>query len=102
VCICKLLLQHGAMPTSVDTGGSTPAHIAGVSGHFADEALLSKAADLYSKAHANDAAAVGAANSVSSSEQLQRGVTHDISSRGSSSSSGQEVSKGATNESSSG
>jgi ankyrin repeat protein len=51
-CVYKLLLKHGAVPTAVDKNGSTPAHIAGMSGHFADEALLSKAANEYSKTHA--------------------------------------------------
>jgi uncharacterized protein len=50
-CVYKLLLQHGAVPTAVDKNGSTPAHIAGMSGHFADETLLSKAADDYRKTH---------------------------------------------------
>jgi ankyrin repeat protein len=40
--VYKLLLQHGSVPTAVDKNGSTPAHIDGMSGHFADEALLSK------------------------------------------------------------
>jgi ankyrin repeat protein len=78
-CVYKLLLQHGAVPTAVDKNGSTPAHIAGMSGHFADEALLSKAADDYSKANANDAA-TGAVNS---GEQKQRDAASDTTSSGS-------------------
>jgi ankyrin repeat protein len=85
-CVYKLLLQHGAVPAAVDKNGSTPAHIAGMSGHFADEALLSKAADDYRKTHANDAAA-DAVSSVSSSEQKRRDVANDTTSSGSGSSS---------------
>jgi ankyrin repeat protein len=78
--VYKLLLKHSAVPTAVDVNGSTPAHVAGMSGHFADEALLSKAAEEYSRTHANDAAA-GAVNSLSSSEQKQqRDRVNDITS----------------------
>jgi ankyrin repeat protein len=82
-CVYKLLLKHGTVPTAVDKNGSPPAHAAGMSGHFADEALLSKAAEEYSRTHANDAAA-GAVNSMSSSEQKQqRDRVNDITSSGS-------------------
>jgi MYND finger len=46
--IC-LLLKAGADPTAVDSNGSTAAHVAGISGHFALEALLSRAADDHRK-----------------------------------------------------
>jgi ankyrin repeat protein len=82
-CVYNLLLKYGAVPTAVDVNGSTPAHVAGMSGHFADEALLSNAAEEYSRTHANDAAA-GAVNSLSSSEQKQqRDRVNDITSSGS-------------------
>jgi ankyrin repeat protein len=48
--IC-LLLKAGADPTVVDSEGSTPAHIAGMRGHFALEALLSRAADEHRNKH---------------------------------------------------
>jgi ankyrin repeat protein len=113
-CVYRLLLQHGAVPTAVDVTGSTPAHIAGMNGHFAVEALLSKAADEYSKTHLNDTLS-SAANGTSNSEQQLRGVAHVISSsssgssnssgsgsaNSSSGSSGQEASKGTNSETSS-
>jgi uncharacterized protein len=46
--IC-LLLKAGPDPTAVDETGSTAAHVAGMKGHFALEALLSRAADDYRK-----------------------------------------------------
>jgi ankyrin repeat protein len=46
--IC-LILKAGADPTAVDSDGSTAAHLAGIKGHFALEALLSRAADDYRK-----------------------------------------------------
>jgi ankyrin repeat protein len=46
-----LLLKAGADPTATDADGSTAAHVAGMSGHFALEALLSRAAEDYRKAH---------------------------------------------------
>jgi ankyrin repeat protein len=46
-----LTIQAGADPTALDKDGSTPAHIAGMSGHFALEALLSRAAEDYCKKH---------------------------------------------------
>jgi uncharacterized protein len=49
--IC-LLLKAGADPTAVDDTGSTAAHAAGMKGHFALEALLSRAADDYRRKHA--------------------------------------------------
>jgi ankyrin repeat protein len=52
--VYKLLLKHGAVPTAVDKNGSSPAHVAGMRGHFIDEALLSQAADEYKKTHTND------------------------------------------------
>jgi ankyrin repeat protein len=99
-CVYKLLLKHGAVPTAVDKNGSTPAHIAGMSGHFADEALLSKAADDYSKAHANDAAA----GAVNSGEQKQRDGVNDTTSSGSgcSSSTASSGGQGASGSSNSG
>jgi ankyrin repeat protein len=48
-----LLLKARADPTATDTNGSTAAHVAGMSGHFALEALLSRAAEDYRKAHAH-------------------------------------------------
>jgi MYND finger len=48
-----LLLKAGADPTAVDDDGSTAAHIAGIRGHFALEALLSRVADDYRKTHPN-------------------------------------------------
>jgi ankyrin repeat protein len=42
--IC-LMLKAGTDPTAVDGDGSTAAHVAGIKGHFALEALLSRAAD---------------------------------------------------------
>jgi ankyrin repeat protein len=46
-----VLLKAGADPTAVDATGSTPAHLAGVAGHFATETLLSRAAEDYRKKH---------------------------------------------------
>jgi uncharacterized protein len=76
-CVYKLLLQHGAVPTAADVNGSTPAHIAGMSGHFADEALLSKAADEYSKTHTTvpSEAKESAVSRRSGSEQQQSDAT---------------------------
>jgi Ankyrin repeats (3 copies)/MYND finger len=48
--IC-LVLKAGADPKAVDKNGSTAAHLAGIKGHFALEALLSRAADDYRKKH---------------------------------------------------
>jgi ankyrin repeat protein len=53
--ICTLL-KAGADPTALDANGSSPAHIAGMSGHFALEALLSRAAEDYRKKHSSGAA----------------------------------------------
>jgi ankyrin repeat protein len=100
-CVYKLLLQHGTVPTAVDMTGSTPAHIAGMNGHFAIEALLSKAADEYSKTQLNDTLS-RAVNGMSSSEQQRRGVTHDISCNGSGSSSYSSSGSGSSSSSSSG
>jgi ankyrin repeat protein len=47
-----LVLKAGADPTAVDGDGSTAAHLAGINGHFALEALLSRAADDYRKKQA--------------------------------------------------
>jgi uncharacterized protein len=44
-----LVLKAGADPTAVDGDGSTAAHLAGIKGHFALEALLSRATDDYLK-----------------------------------------------------
>jgi Ankyrin repeats (3 copies)/MYND finger len=44
-----LVIKAGADPTAVDVNGSTAAHIAGIKGHFALEALLSRAADDHRK-----------------------------------------------------
>jgi ankyrin repeat protein len=44
-----LVLKAGADPTAGDGDGSTAAHLAGIKGHFALEALLSRAADDYRK-----------------------------------------------------
>jgi ankyrin repeat protein len=44
-----LAIKAGADPTAVDVNGSTAAHIAGIKGHFALEALLSRAADDHRK-----------------------------------------------------
>jgi hypothetical protein len=52
-----LTIQAGADPTALDKDGSTPAHVAGMSGHFALEALLSRAAEDYRKKHPAVAAA---------------------------------------------
>jgi Ankyrin repeats (3 copies)/MYND finger len=68
--VYQLLLRHGAVLTAFDKNGSTPAHIAGMSGHFADEALLSKAADVYSKTHAA-VSNVAQESALSSSKQQQ-------------------------------
>jgi ankyrin repeat protein len=46
-----VLLKAGADPTAVDSTGSTPAHLAGVAGHFTTETLLSRAAEDYRKKH---------------------------------------------------
>jgi ankyrin repeat protein len=62
-----LLLKAGADPTATDADGSTAAHIAGMNGHFALEALLSRAADDYRKACAAQSAAGSASNSSISS-----------------------------------
>jgi ankyrin repeat protein len=84
-----LLLQRGAVPTAVDKNGSTPAHIAGMAGHFADEALLSKAADLYSKAQAAEFAenAIEKQRSLSSRVKQQCDITNATDSSGTSSNS---------------
>jgi ankyrin repeat protein len=105
-CVYKLLLKHGAVPTAVDKNGSTPAHIAGMAGHFADEALLSKAAEEYSKTHAavSSNAQQSAENSMSSSSDKQQcdATTHtDSSGTSNSSSSKQELSGSAAHSSSS-
>jgi ankyrin repeat protein len=84
--VYKLLLQHGAVPTAVDVNGSTPAHIAGMSGHFADEALRSKAAVEYSKVHTNCSdARHSAANSVTDSDRQQCDRCSNTGSNGTSS-----------------
>eukprot|EP00953_Heterococcus_sp_UTEX-ZZ885_P007038 4288-Heterococcus_DN1.PRE.1 len=54
--IC-LMIKHGADATLCDSNGSTAAHIAGISGHFAAEALLSRAAADYSAKHSSVKAA---------------------------------------------
>jgi ankyrin repeat protein len=46
-----MMIQAGADPTALDRNGSTPAHVAGMSGHFALEALLSRAAEDYRRKH---------------------------------------------------
>jgi hypothetical protein len=61
-----LLLKAGADPTATDTNGSTAAHVAGMRGHFALEALLSRAAEDYRKAHATAQTAAGSSTSSSS------------------------------------
>jgi ankyrin repeat protein len=53
--VCTLL-KAGADPTALDANGSTAAHIAGMSGHFALEALLSRAAEDYRKKLGSSAA----------------------------------------------
>jgi uncharacterized protein len=58
-----LLLKAGANPTATDVDGSTAAHIAGMNGHFALEALLSRAADDYRKARATAQSEAGSASS---------------------------------------
>jgi ankyrin repeat protein len=97
-CVYKPLLKHGAVPTAVDKNGSTPAHIAGMSGHFADEALLSRAADDYRKTHAA-VSSDAAETAVSSSKKQQCDVASGISgtTNSSSSSSGQQASSSADN-----
>jgi hypothetical protein len=94
-CVYKLLLQHGAVPTAVDRDGSTAAHIAGMSGHFADETFLSTAADEY-KTHAA-ASSETQLSLLSSSMQQQCHITSAVtsSSSSSSSSSGQKPSDSA-------
>jgi uncharacterized protein len=75
--IC-LLLKAGADPTAVDNNGSTAAHVAGINGHFALEALLSRAADDYRKKQTAAAAAVDSATaytSVSSSSSGNASVS---------------------------
>jgi uncharacterized protein len=67
--IC-LLLKAGADPTALDRDGSTPAHRAGIHGHFALEALLSHAADDYRKKHPT---ARGAADTASSGNSSSSG-----------------------------
>jgi ankyrin repeat protein len=83
--IC-LLLKAGADPTatvSIDGISVTAAAIAGINGHFALEALLSRAADDYRKKHptaagtvsnsgssGHDSSSSGSANSTSSSSSL--------------------------------
>jgi ankyrin repeat protein len=84
--VYRLLLQHGAVPAAVDVNGSTAAHIAGMAGYFADEALLSKAADEYSKVQTAMSASE-AQGSLSSRLQQQCHITSATDSSGASSSS---------------
>jgi ankyrin repeat protein len=87
-CVYKLLLKHGAVPTAVDTNGSTPAHVAGICGHFANEALLSRAADEYSNTLAKSGVAQQSAVITSTRQQsdVATATVHSgISSSGSSS-----------------
>jgi uncharacterized protein len=90
--IC-LLLKAGADPTAVDLAGSTAAHIAGINGHFALEALLSRAADDYRKKQT--ASTTLAANSAtvdnSSSSSNSSSGEASVNSSSSSSSSSQTV-----------
>jgi ankyrin repeat protein len=53
-----VLLKAGADPTAVDSSGSTPAQLAGVAGHSATEALLSRAAEDYSRRRKEHSAAL--------------------------------------------
>jgi ankyrin repeat protein len=46
-----MMIQAGADPTALAHNGSTPAHVAGMRGHFALEALLSRAAEDYRRKH---------------------------------------------------
>jgi uncharacterized protein len=74
--IC-LLLKAGANPASarsVDGTIVTAASIAGINGHFALEALLSRAAADYCKKHPIVSSAVGDSSSTSSSESSSSGV----------------------------
>jgi ankyrin repeat protein len=71
--IC-LLLKAGADPTAIDSNGSTAAHIAGISGHFALEALLSRAAEDYRKKHPTAVIFTDTARSSSSSSGASSSV----------------------------
>jgi ankyrin repeat protein len=72
--IC-LLLKAGADPTAVDSNGSTAAHVAGMSGHFGLEALLSRAADDYRKKHLASGSSGSSSSSGSSDVAARERVT---------------------------
>jgi Ankyrin repeats (3 copies) len=84
-----LLLKAGADPTATvlaEGGHVTAAHIAGINGHFALEALLSRAADDYSKQHSTINSTVeenssnsGSSGSSSSSSGVSASAQHGSS-----------------------
>jgi ankyrin repeat protein len=65
-----LILKAGVDPTALDMTGSTAAHVAGMNGHFALEALLSRAADDHRKKQARASSTSGSSGGDGSSEAI--------------------------------
>jgi MYND finger len=65
-----LIVKAGVDPTALDMTGSTAAHVAGMNGNFALEALLSRAADDHRKKQATVSSTSGSSGGVGSSSAV--------------------------------